>query len=87
MRIVALEEHYTVPRIVAGISPEAVARLGFPGPEIVWGQTTKRAELAELGEARIALARAYNHALAEACARYRGFAHLPMHSPDAAADE
>ena len=120
MRIVALEEHYTVPRIVAGISPEAIARRGFPGPEFVWAQTTKRAELADLGEARIAdmdasgisvqvlsvagpgadlvpgaagiaLARAYNDALAEACARhptrYRGFAHLPMHSPDAAADE
>ena len=120
MRIVALEEHYTVPRVVAGISPEAIARRGFPGPEFVWAQTTKRAELADLGEARvadmdasgisvqvlsvagpgadlvpgaagIALARAYNDALAEACARhptrYRGFAHLPMHSPDAAADE
>ena len=120
MRIVALEEHYTVPRIVAGISPEAIARRGFPGPEFVWAQTTKRQELADLGEARIAdmdasgisvqvlsvagpgadlvpgaagiaLARDYNDALAEACkrhpTRYRGFAHLPMHSPEAAADE
>ena len=26
MRIVALEEHFTVPRIVAGISPDAIAR-------------------------------------------------------------
>ena len=120
MRIIALEEHYTVPRIVAGISPEAIVRRGFPGPDFVWAQTTKRQELADLGEARIAdmdasgislqvlsvagpgadlvpgaagiaLARAYNDALAEACerypTRYRGFAHLPMHSPDAAADE
>ncbi len=120
MRIVALEEHYTVPGIVAGISAEAVARRGFPGPEFVWAQTTKRAELADLGAARIAdmdgsgisvqvlsvagpgadlvpgqagidLARAYNDALAEACARYptryRGFAHLPMLAPEAAADE
>ncbi len=120
MRIVALEEHYTVPRIVAGISPEAIARRGFPGPDFPWAQTTKRAELADLGDARLAdmdasgittqvlsvagpgadlvpgqpgidLARAYNDALAEACARhparYRGFAHLPMLSPDAAADE
>ena len=120
MRIVALEEHYTVPRIVADISPDAIARRGFPGQDFVWAQTTKRNELADLGEARIAdmdasgitvqvlsvagpgadlvpgqkgidLARAYNDALAEACARhptrYRGFAHLPMLAPEAAADE
>ena len=120
MRVVALEEHYTVPRIVAGISPEAVARRGFPGPDFVWAQKTKRNELADLGEARIAdmdasgitvqvlsvagpgadlvpgqpgidLARAYNDTLAEACTRhperYRGFAHLPLLAPDAAADE
>jgi uncharacterized protein len=120
MRIVALEEHYTVPRIVAGISPDAIARRGFPGPDFVWAQTTKRNELADLGDARLAdmdasgvtvqvlsvagpgadlvqgqagidLARDYNDALAEACARhparYRGFAHLPMLAPEAAADE
>ncbi len=120
MRIVALEEHYTVPRIVAGISRDAIARRGFPGPDFVWAQTTKRNELADLGDARladmdasgitvqvlsvagpgadlvpgpegIALARDYNNALAAACARhpdrYRGFAHLPLHSPEAAADE
>jgi uncharacterized protein len=120
MRIVALEEHYTVPRIVAGISPDAIARRGFPGPDFVWAQTTKRNELADLGAARLAdmdaggittqvlsvagpgadlvpgqpgidLARAYNDALAEACVRhptrYRGFAHLPMLAPEAAADE
>jgi uncharacterized protein len=120
MRIVALEEHYTVPRIVAGISPDAIARRGFPGADFAWAQTTKRNELAELGNARLVdmdasgitvqvlsvagpgadlvpgqagidLARAYNDALAEACARhpdrYRGFAHLPMLAPGAAADE
>ena len=54
MRIVALEEHYTVPRIVAGISPDAIARRGFPGPDFVWAQTTKRNELADLGDARLA---------------------------------
>lgn len=54
MRIVALEEHYTVPRIVAGISPDAIARRGFPGPDFVWAQTTKRNELADLGAARLA---------------------------------
>jgi predicted TIM-barrel fold metal-dependent hydrolase len=120
MRIVALEEHFTAPRIVAGISPDAIARRGFPGPDFVWAQSTKRNELADLGAARLAdmdqsgittqvlsvagpgadlvpgqpgidLARAYNDALAEACARhptrYRGFAHLPLLSPDAAATE
>ena len=120
MRAVALEEHFTVPRVVAGIAPDAVARRGFPGPDFVWAQSTKRNELADLGEARIAdmdangitvqvlsvagpgadlvpgqpgidLARAYNDALAEGCARHptrlRGFAHLPLLSPDAAAQE
>ena len=120
MRIVALEEHYTVPRIVAGIARDAITRRGFPGPDAVWSQTIKRDELAELGEMRLAdmdangittqvlsvagpgadlvpgqagidMARAYNDALAEACARhptrYRGFAHLPMLSPNAAAVE
>ena len=120
MRIVALEEHFTVPRIAAGIAPEAVARRGFPGPDFPWAQTLKRNELAELGAARLAdmdrsgidvqvlsvagpgadlvpgqagidLARAYNDALAEACARhptrFRGFAHLPLLAPEAAAAE
>ena len=120
MRIVALEEHYTVPKIVSGIDPAAVALRGFPGPDFPWAQTIKRNELADLGHARLAdmdasgitvqvlsvagpgadlvpgqagidLARAYNDALAEACARhpdrYRGFAHLPMLAPEAAAIE
>jgi predicted TIM-barrel fold metal-dependent hydrolase len=121
MRIVALEEHFTVPRIVAGISRDTIARRGFPtDPEFRWAQTIKRDELADLGAARIAdmdasgitvqvlsvagpgadlvpgqagidMARTYNDALAEACARhpdrYRGFAHLPMLAPEAAAVE
>lgn len=120
MRIVALEEHFTVPRIVAGIAPDAIAARGFPGPDFPWAQSTKRNELADLGASRLAdmdasgitvqvlsvagpgadlvpgragidLARAYNDALAGACARhparYRGFAHLPMLAPEAAADE
>ena len=120
MRIVALEEHFTVPKIVSRIDPAAIRRRGFPGPDFVWAQTTKRNELADLGEARIAdmdasgitvqvlsvagpgadlvpgeagiaLARDYNNALAEAVERhpdrYRGFAHLPLLAPEAAADE
>ncbi len=54
MRIVALEEHYTVPRIVAGISTDAIARRGFPGADFPWAQTIKRNELADLGPARLA---------------------------------
>ena len=120
MRIVTLEEHFTVPRLVAGIDPDAVARRGFPGPGANWSQNLKRNELADLGDARladmdasgitvqvlsvagpgadlvpgkegIAFARAYNDTLAEGSARhparYRGFAHLPMLAPEAAADE
>jgi uncharacterized protein len=120
MRIVALEEHFNVPHIVAGIDKAAIARRGFPGPDAAWSQTIKRNELADLGDARLAdmdasgittqvlsvagpgadlvpgqkgidVARAYNDALAEGCARHpdrlRGFAHLPLLSPDAAAHE
>jgi hypothetical protein len=35
MRIVALEEHFTVPDVVGGISRDAVTRRGFPGPDFV----------------------------------------------------
>jgi uncharacterized protein len=120
MRIVALEEHFTVPGIVRGIDTDAIKRRGFPGPDFPWAQTIKRNELSDLSQTRIAdmdasgitvqvlsvagpgadlvsgaagiaLARAYNDALAEAVAqyptRYRGFAHLPMLAPEAAADE
>jgi predicted TIM-barrel fold metal-dependent hydrolase len=120
MRIVALEEHFTVPKIVSRIDQDTIRRRGFPGPDFVWAQTVKRNELADLrdariadmdssgitvqvlsvagpgadlvpGEAGVAMARDYNDALAEACERhpdrYRGFAHLPMLAPEAAADE
>jgi hypothetical protein len=30
MRIVALEEHFTVPALVRRIDPDAIARRGFP---------------------------------------------------------
>jgi predicted TIM-barrel fold metal-dependent hydrolase len=54
MRIVALEEHYTVPAIVSRIDPAAIRRRGFPAPDVVWGQVIKRDELAHLGDARLA---------------------------------
>jgi predicted TIM-barrel fold metal-dependent hydrolase len=121
MRIVALEEHYTVPAIAGRVPTAAVAARGFPtDPNFPWAQTIKRNELADLGPARIAdmdasgitvqvlsvagpgadlvpgqagieLARDYNDALAEACARYptryKGFAHLPLLDPEASATE
>jgi len=120
MRIVALEEHFIVPGLVAGIPDSAIRARGFPGPEVVWSQTVRRAELIDLGAGRLAdmdasgisvqvlsvagagadivpgpagveLARRYNDALAASCAahpsRFRGFAHLPLLVPEAAADE
>ena len=120
MRIVALEEHFNAPAVVANVPRDAIEHRGFPGPEFPWAQTLKRAELADLGGARLAdmdasgisvqvlsvagpgadlvpgqngvdVARAYNEHLAEACfrhpERFRGFAHLPLLSPDAAAHE
>jgi uncharacterized protein len=120
MRIVALEEHFTVPRIVSRIDSDTIRHRGFPGPDFPWAQSIKRNELADLGatrladmdasgitvqvlsvagpgadlvpgEAGIVMARDYNNALAEAIAphpdRYRGFAHLPLLAPEAAAAE
>ena len=54
MRIVALEEHFIVPDLVARIDPALVQRRGFPPHGVVWSQVTKRGELADLGPARIA---------------------------------
>ena len=54
MRIVTLEEHFTVPDLVARIDPTLIRRRGFPPPDVVWSQVTKRNELADLGAARIA---------------------------------
>jgi uncharacterized protein len=116
MRIVALEEHFNVPSLVRRISPEAIARHGFPT-----GFGDPLAKLSgDLGEGRIAdmdangitvqvlsasgpgaylldgaegvaFARDINDTLGKAVAahpdRLAGFAHLPMRSPQAAADE
>ena len=62
----------------SGITVQVLSVAG-PGADLVPGQPG------------IDLARTYNDTLAEACARhpdrYRGFAHLPMLAPEAAADE
>ena len=54
MRVVALEEHFIAPDLVARIDPALLAERGFPPPGVVWGQVIKRNELADLGPARIA---------------------------------
>src|ERR1700678_891348 len=116
MRIVALEEHFTVPSLVRKIDPGAIAPHGFqPG----FGSHLDE-QLSDLGASRIAdmdeagitvhvlsasgpgayllegdegitFARDINDALAKAVAthpdRLAGFAHLPMRSPQRAADE
>lgn len=120
MRVVALEEHFTVPALVRRIDPEAIRRRGWPSPGAQPPTMSHDAELADLGPARLAdmdaagitvqvlsvsgpgadlvdgdagvqLARDYNDALAQTVAahpdRYAGFAHLPMRTPEAAADE
>ena len=120
MRIVALEEHFTVPALTGRIDRDAITRRGFPPPGTVWSQIIKQPELQDLGPARIAdmdaagitaqvlslagpgadlvpgqdgvsLAREFNntlkHAIDQRPQRLAGFAHLPMLSPDAAADE
>src|SRR5581483_4116520 len=120
MRVVALEEHFTVPSLVRRISPEAIARRGFAPRKILPGRTNPLDLLPEIGEQRlasmdeagitvqvlstsgpgadlvdgpdgVAIAREMNDALAEAIARhpdrFAGFAHLPMRSPEAAAEE
>jgi uncharacterized protein len=116
MRIVALEEHFTVPSLVRRIDPDAIARHGFP-PGFAGNLADKLSDLgalrlAEMDEAGItvhvlsssgpgadlldgadgiAFARDINDVLAEAVSahpdRFVGFAHLPMRSPQAAADE
>ena len=116
MRIVALEEHFSIPALIRRIDSGAIARRGFPigrwkGPD---------SQLADLGAERlgdmdqagitvqvlsasgpgadlvdgaegVSLAREMNDVLARSIAehpdRFAGFAHLPMRSPQAAADE
>jgi predicted TIM-barrel fold metal-dependent hydrolase len=116
MRIVALEEHFTLPALTRRIDPQAIAQRGFPpgfgtaldkqltdlGPQRIGdmdqaGITVQVLSLAGPGADLVAgaegvsLARELNDALAKAVAehpdRLAGFAHLPMRSPQAAADE
>ncbi len=116
MRVVALEEHFTIPSLMQRIDPRAIARRGFPPG---FGGALER-QLADIGAQRIAemddagitmhvlsiagpgadliegregitLAHDINDTLAGAVSahprRFAGFAHLPMATPEAAADE
>jgi predicted TIM-barrel fold metal-dependent hydrolase len=120
MRVVALEEHFTVPHLVRRIDPEAIRRRGFR-PRSAPKEGPNPLELApEIGAQRlaymdeagitvqvlsntgpgpdlvpgsdgVAMAREMNDHLANAISkhpdRFKGFAVLPMQSPDACAAE
>jgi predicted TIM-barrel fold metal-dependent hydrolase len=120
MRVVALEEHFTVPHLVRRIDPEAIRRRGFR-PRSAPKEGPNPLELApEIGAQRlaymdeagitvqvlsntgpgpdlvpgsdgVAMAREMNDHLANAISkhpdRFKGFAVLPMQSPDACTAE
>lgn len=120
MRVVALEEHFTVPHLVRRIDPEVIRRRGFRprkapkhgpnplelAPEIgaqrlaymdeagitvqVLSNTGPGPDLVP-GSEGVAMAREMNDHLAAAISRhphrFKGFAVLPMQSPDACAAE
>lgn len=54
MRVVALEEHFTIPELVRRIEPAAIARRGFPPPDVPLGPVNRTSELQELGQPRLA---------------------------------
>ena len=53
MRVVTLEEHYTVPSLVRRISPEAIARRGFVPRKVPPGKVNPLDLLPEIGEVRL----------------------------------
>lgn len=120
MRVVALEEHFSVPSAAARISAEAKAKRGFRERTVLPGQKSPLDMLPDLGAERlaamdacgvtmqvlsvsgpgadlvdgpegVAIAREVNDTLADAVkrhpTRFAGFAHLPLRSPEAAAEE
>jgi predicted TIM-barrel fold metal-dependent hydrolase len=54
MRVVALEEHFSVPALARRISPEAIARRGFARRSVLPGRPNPLEMLPEIGEARLA---------------------------------
>lgn len=53
MRVVTLEEHFTVPSLVRRISPEAIARRGFVPRNVPPGRVNPLDLLPEIGEKRL----------------------------------
>jgi hypothetical protein len=54
MRVVTLEEHFTVPAVAAKIDKAAIARRGFrPGRRIAPGRQNPMELLPEIGEKRL----------------------------------
>ena len=53
MRIVALEEHFTVPELVRRIDPAAIVRRGFPPPSAPWGPLGQVGKLSDTGPSRL----------------------------------
>ena len=53
MRVVALEEHFTVPDLVRRIPQEVIRARGFPPPEMHAGAQSEVERLADLGDARL----------------------------------
>ncbi|HVB89864.1 MAG TPA: amidohydrolase family protein [Beijerinckiaceae bacterium] len=119
MRVITLEEHFTLPFVAERVGAERIKRRGFPpadmnrnlhlGPLLadmgdkrvadldehgislqVMSSSGPGADLVE-GEAGVSLAREMNDRLGESVTKHKGrlagFAHLPMHSPEAAALE
>ena len=55
MRIIALEEHFAIPRLLGGIAREAIVERGWPSPQHVPSSLMAAgAKLAELGAGRLA---------------------------------
>ena len=53
MRIVALEEHYTVPSLVQRIPQDLITQRGFPPPGTPFGPASKMDELQDFGPSRL----------------------------------
>ena len=54
MRIVTLEEHFTVPALVQRIGRDAIAQRGFPPAEATWSPARQTDKLAEFAGGRLA---------------------------------
>lgn len=53
MRIVTLEEHFTVPALTKRIDPALILQRGFPTPDKPWSPARQAKRLEDLGEERI----------------------------------